>query len=374
MGDVSPSGRRAVLLLLLASIIAAAIAVRQASVAGEPSRQSAVRAGVPTDPATSRAAANPPSMAEAGRAAAMLPRLHSLLVSWGGELILEHYASGRRPSRLANIKSASKSIISALVGIAIQRGHIKSVDEPIVRYFPELRRDRDPRKQTITIEDLLTMRSGLESTSGRNYGAWVRSRNWVRYALDRPLVSDPGTSMEYSTGSSHLLSAIVTKAAKTSTWQFAQNALMRPLGFTLARWPRDPQGIFMGGNEMLMTPRQMATFGELYMNAGRHNGKQIVPASWVETSCEPRTASRWNSDRQYGYGWWMRELGGRQTCFAWGYGGQYIFVFRDLGLVVVATSSVSADEERRGYRRALFDLIERDVIGPVTAAASSGSG
>ena len=312
-----------------------------------------------------------PDMTDAARAAASLPRLHSLLVSRRGELILEHYARGVRPTRLANVKSASKSIISALVGIALARNHIKSVNEPIVTYFPELRRDADPRKQKITVEDLLTMRSGLESTSGSNYGEWVRSRNWVKNALDRPMVSEPGTDMEYSTGSTHLLSAILTKTTKMSTWQFAQTALMRPIGVTLAAWTRDPQGIFMGGNEMLMTPRQMVAFGELYLNDGRHRGKHVVSASWVETSCEPRTASRWDSDRRYGYGWWMRELGGRQTCFAWGFGGQYIFVFRDLGVVVVTTSAIDTDEERRGYRRALFDLIEQHVIAPIAAASPS---
>jgi CubicO group peptidase (beta-lactamase class C family) len=285
-----------------------------------------------------------PDLSGAARAAGTLPRLHSLLVSRRGELILEHYAKGYRSTRLANIKSASKSIISALVGIAVARGHIKSVDEPIVTYFPEVRRDADPRKQKITVEDLLTMRAGLESTSGSNYGEWVRSRNWVKNALDRPIVSEPGTEMEYSTGTSHLLSAILTKTTKMSTWQFAQTALMRPIGVTLAQWTRDPQGIFMGGNEMLMTSRQMVAFGDLYLNEGRHNGKQIVPASWVQTSCEPRASSRWDSDRWYGYGWWMRDLGGRQTCFAWGFGGQYIFVFRDLGLVVVATSSTGVDD------------------------------
>ena len=158
-----------------------------------------------------------PDMTDAARAAASaLPRLHSLLVSRRGELLLEYYAKAS-PTRLANIKSASKSIIAMLVGIAIDRKSIKSVDEPIVTYFPELKKDPEPRKQTITIEHLLTMRSGLESTSGENYGTWVRSRNWVRYALTRPLVSAPGTDMEYSTGTSHLLSAILTKVTKTST-------------------------------------------------------------------------------------------------------------------------------------------------------------
>jgi CubicO group peptidase (beta-lactamase class C family) len=297
-------------------------------------------------------------------AAAALPRLHALLVSHRGQLVVEYYAKGHRAGRLANIKSASKSIITALVGIAIDRKLIAGVREPIARWFPELRKDPDPRRRAITIEDLLTMRSGLESTSGGNYGRWVSSRNWVRFALERPMVSDPGTSMEYSTGTSHLLSAILTKASGKSTHQFATDMLARPLGLTLARWPRDPQGIYFGGNEMLMTPRQMIAFGELWLNRGRANGRQIVPAAWVETSCEPRTRSRWDPDREYGYGWWSQSFNGHRACFAWGFGGQYIFVFRELDLVIAVTSSTADSDERRGYRRQLFDLMEAHILLP----------
>jgi CubicO group peptidase (beta-lactamase class C family) len=301
-------------------------------------------------------------------AAGELPQLRSLLVSSSGQLVADYHARGVRPDAPANVKSASKSIISTLVGIAIDRGAIKSVKEPIVTYFPELRTDADRRKQAITVEDLLTMRAGLESTSGRNYGAWVRSGNWVRHALRQPMVSEPGGSMEYSTGSSHLLSAILTKATGTSTWQFAQDALTTPIGFRLARWPQDPQGIYFGGNEMLLAPKQMIAIGELYLNRGRANGRQVVPASWVDTSCVPRTTSAWDSDRQYGYGWWIQEFRHGTACFAWGYGGQYIFVFRDLNLVVAATSSTTASEERRGHRRRLLALIEDHVLRPIAAS------
>jgi CubicO group peptidase (beta-lactamase class C family) len=301
-------------------------------------------------------------LSSARAAASALPQLHSLVVSHRGRLMLEHYAPKHSATRLANIKSASKSIISALVGIAIERKLIAGVDEPIVRWFPELRKDPDKRKQTITIEHLLTMRSGLESTSGQQYGAWVSSRNWVRYALDRPMVSDPGTSMEYSTGTSHILSAILTRASRKSTHQFATEVLARPLGIPLARWPRDPQGIYFGGNEMLMTPRQMIEVGELYLHRGRAGNRQIVPAAWVDTSCVPRTRSRWDPDREYGYGWWIQGFGGHRACFAWGFGGQYIFVFRDLELVVAVTSSTTMSEERRGYRRQLFDLLELHIL------------
>jgi CubicO group peptidase (beta-lactamase class C family) len=303
--------------------------------------------------------------AEAMRGAAELPRLHSLLVSRGGELLLEYYGKGVAAAGLANVKSVSKSIISTLVGVALDRGLIKRLDEPVATFFPLLRRDSDKRKAAITIADLVGMRSGLESTSGAGYGRWVRSRNWVDYALSRPLVSDPGTTMEYSTGSSHVLSAILTRVSGVSTRQFAETALGRPLGISFAPWPRDPRGIYFGGNEMLMTPKQMVALGELYLNEGRAGGRQVVSAEWVKASCTPRTVSRWDPGREYGYGWWIDEVGSHNACYAWGFGGQFIFVFRDLDLVVVTTSSTDVSDERWNYRDRLLTLIERDVLGPV---------
>jgi CubicO group peptidase (beta-lactamase class C family) len=298
----------------------------------------------------------------AAGAAGELPRLRSLLVSHRGELVLERYFHGARAGQLANIKSASKSVISALVGLAISRGLITGVDQPIARFFPDVRKDPDSRKHAITIEDLLSMRSGLDSTSGRNYGAWVTSRNWVRYVLARRVVVEPGTKVEYSTGSSHVLSAILTQATGMSTWRFAQEQLARPLGFTLARWPQDPQGIFFGGNEMLMTPRQMIAFGELYVNGGRVGARQLLPESWIDRSFVPRGRSRWGNDREYGYGWWIRELGGRNTYYAWGYGGQFIFVVPDRNLVVVTTSRSDVSRDRRDHNDAIYDIVGRLVI------------
>ena len=328
----------------------------------------AIVAALAASPVLTQQAPPRPAFEEARTEAASMPRLHSLLVSWRGDLVLEYYGKGIRPSRLANVKSVSKSIVSALVGIAIERRLIPGVDTPISTYFPQLLKDPDPRKQGITIEDLLTMRSGLESTSFDNYGSWVRSRNWVQHVLSRPVIMEPGTAVEYSTGSTHLLSAILTRVSGESTHAFAQQVLAAPLGFTLARWPRDPQGIYFGGNDMLLTPRQMIAFGELYLRDGRVKGRQIVPARWVETSCEGRGRSRFNPDQQYGYGWWMRPFGGHESCFAWGYGGQYIFVFEDLDLVVVTTSSTQTGDERRDHRRLIFDLLERRILPEIDAA------
>lgn len=306
-----------------------------------------------------------PDFEAARQTAAAMPRLYSLLVSHEGELVLEHYARGRGPTRLANIKSASKSVIATLVGIAIDRQLIPGLREPIVTWFPELLKAADPRKQTITIEDLLTMRSGLASTSGGNYGAWVNSRNWLAYALDSRMVSQPGTTMEYSTGTSHILSAILTRASGRTTRQFANEALGRPIGVTFANWLRDPQGVYFGGNEMQMTPPQMLAYGELYLNRGRANGRQVVPEAWVDQSCVPVTRSQFDRSREYGLGWWIQDVGGHRACFAWGYGGQYIMVFRDLDLVVVVTSDPAVSDERRGYRRQLFDLLSTEVLPQV---------
>jgi CubicO group peptidase (beta-lactamase class C family) len=346
--------------ILLLACLASALAVDRGY-----ARQNAVSPILPQSTA----------FADALKAAGELPRLHSLLASRRGEVVLERYFNGARAARAANIKSVSKSIISALIGVAIDRNLLPGPQTPIRTYFPELTKDRDGRKQGITIEDLLTMRSGLESTSNRNYGAWVQSRNWVQYALAQPLFAMPGTEMEYSTGNTHLLSAILTKATKTSTWQFAQDALARPLGFTLARWPQDPQGIYFGGNDMLLTPRQMLAFGELYLRRGRVKGPdpfadmhQVVSERWIEQSLVPRGVSP-ISGQEYGYGWWIRELAGHQAYFAWGFGGQYIILVPDLDLVVVTTSASTVAEDRREHRRALFDLVEAFVIAPVAATA-----
>jgi CubicO group peptidase (beta-lactamase class C family) len=297
-----------------------------------------------------------------------LPRLLSLLISHHGELLFEEYYNGRDPQRPANMKSASKSVISALVGIAIDKGLIESVDTPVSNYFPELfslEENRD--KAEIKIENLLTMQSGLETTSNRNYGKWVLSDNWVEFAINQPLVAEPGTRMLYSTGSTHLLSAIITRASGMTTKQFAQQNLTSPLGYSMSYWSQDPQGIYFGGNDMEMTPKQMLRFGELYLNDGRYQDQQLIPTTWVDNSFMPHAHSPRGQGRYYGYGWWLRDLAGMQVPVAWGYGGQLIFVVKELDLVVVATSESTPGPARRGHLRSLYDLVEHQVLALVAS-------
>lgn len=304
---------------------------------------------------------------DAHEAALRLPRLHSLLISHRGELVFEEYYNGADSRRPANMKSASKSVISALIGIAIDEGHIKSVEDPITKYFPEyIFNQTDPDKQLITIENLLTMQSGLETTSNRNYGKWVLSENWVEFVLNQPLVAKPGTRMLYSTGSTHLLSAILTRASGINTKEFAQKHLASQLGYSMSYWSRDPQGIYFGGNDMEMTPRQMLAFGELYLNKGVHEGRQIIPTNWVKESYRPHVLSPRGQGRYYGYGWWLRDLAGMLVPVAWGYGGQLIFVVEPMDLVVVATSDSTPGRTRRGHLGRLYNLVEDKILRQIS--------
>ena len=319
------------------------------------------RAGVGLWATTETVAALGPAVARVSQ----LPRMRSLLVSVDGNLVTEEYFNGARSQDAANLKSASKSLISLLVGIAIDRGFIENVETTVGHFF--LEHLDDSAKQHITVEDLLTMRSGLETTSNRNYGRWVQSRNWVRHVLTRPLVAEPGQRMIYSTGSSHLLSAIITKASGLSTRDFARRYLAKPMGISVPSWTTDPQGIYFGGNEMSMTPRDMLAIGEMYLNCGRVGTTQIVSEEWVHTSVMPHATRTRSPDRAYGYGWWVRDLFGYDAFYAWGYGGQFIYIVPDLRLVTVMTSSPNPGQGLRAHRRSLYRLMEEEVVPAVAA-------
>jgi CubicO group peptidase (beta-lactamase class C family) len=289
--------------------------------------------------------------------AARLGPIESIMADRSGVVVTAKTFGEGSLDRPTNIKSASKSIISALVGIAIDKGLLSGPDQAIA---PLLRRDLpprfDPRVEAITVGHLLSMQSGLTRTSGANYGAWVASRNWIRAALAQPFVDEPGGRMLYSTGSTHLLSAILTRVSGRSTLALAQEWFGAVPGFRIASWERDPQGIYLGGNQMAMSPRSLLAFGMLYRNGGRApTGEQIVPEEWVRLSWQPRTASAFTGDA-YGYGWFLRTMAGRAVRYAWGYGGQMLYVVPELELTIVVTSDESQPSARTGYRDEIHAL------------------
>lgn len=309
-------------------------------------------------------------LAQAFDSAARMPRLRSLLVARHGDLIREAYYNGARADGRANIKSASKSIISALVGVAIAEGHLTGLDQTVAPFFPDyVRANPDARIHQVTIEDLLSMRAGLQPTSFGSYGAWVSSSNWVQNALARPFVDEPGGRMLYSTGSSHILSAVLTRATGMSTLAYARTKLFDPMGIRLASWTADPQGIHFGGNEMSLRPRELLAFAELYRNGGRHDGVQLVPESWIERSWTQRTTSPYNG-HGYGLGWWLRERRGYDVYFAWGYGGQYAFIVPELELTVVMTSDPVSPREGV-HNGALHELLTNVLIPACLHAPSA---
>ncbi|WP_235035226.1 serine hydrolase [Roseomonas sp. 18066] len=309
-------------------------------------------------PLAARAEADP-RLGPALAAAEGLAPLHNLIIAQHGQVIAERHYRGPPLDRPANVKSVSKSVIATLVGIAIARGHLDGPEQPIAPILRDrLPTNPDPRLARVTIGNLLSMQAGLERTSGAYYGQWVASRDWVRAALARPFVAEPGGPMLYSTGNTHLLSAILTRVTGRSTHALARDWLGEPLDIALPPWPRDPQGIFFGGNDMLVSPRGLLRYAEMH----RLDGQNVLRPDWIAACWTPRTASAFTGDA-YGYGWFLRPVGRERRFYAWGFGGQMAHILPDLGLSVVMTS----DPNQRsggagGHARALHELVEQQIV------------
>lgn len=288
--------------------------------------------------------------------AAGLEQLHALVVARDGEVVVAEAFRGPGLERPANVKSVSKTLVATLTGAAIARGVLPGVDALALPYL-RAPRGMDPRAEAVTVEDLLTMRSGLVRVSGPNYGAWVNSPDWVGYILSQPMTSEPGTRFGYSTGDFHLLAAVLTEAAGASLHTLARDWMGRPLGVEIPPWTRDPQGVYMGGNNMALSPMGMLAFGE----AIRAGGAPVVPEAWVETSWEPRTRSPF-SGHQYGYGWFLASLAGTDLAYARGYGGQMIYVIPDAGLTVAVTSDPNQPARGDGHTGDLHALVAETII------------
>jgi CubicO group peptidase (beta-lactamase class C family) len=302
--------------------------------------------------------------------ASELKSLHAIIVAQNGMIVLREGFRGHSPEELVNIKSLSKTVLSAVAGAAVDKGVLKGVDQKIAPVLAKnLPSNPDPRMEDITVGDLLSLRAGLEGTSGRNYGAWISSRNWVRFALSQPFVDEPGGEMIYSTGSSHLLSAVLTQVSGQSTAELAQEWLAEPLDIRLPKWERDPQGIFLGGNNMAMSADALLRFGEMYRNGGVYNGTRILPDSWIKASWTPGGRSI-HSGHSYGYGWFITEMAGHQVFYGWGYGGQMLYVVPSLALTVVMISDPNQPSGANGYVHSLHDLLAREII-PAARQVSS---
>jgi CubicO group peptidase (beta-lactamase class C family) len=295
--------------------------------------------------------ASPPALNAVLDRAGDLEPLRTVLVMKDGETLAARGYSGGRVDRPTNIKSASKSILAMLAGIAIEKGVLEGPEQKIAPLLKaDLPDDPDKRLYEITLGNLLSMQAGLERTSGPYYGAWIASPNWVRAALARPFVDEPGGQMLYSTGSSHLVSALLTRASGRSTLALARDWLGAIESFDIADWERDPQGVYFGGNQMAMRPTSLLAFAECCRNGGRNRaGEQVIPHDWIAQCWQARTASRFTGDA-YGYGWFTREIDGARAHYGWGYGGQMLYVVPARGVSLVMTSTIDAPSGRTGHR------------------------
>ena len=319
-------------------------------------------------------AADPdPSLADAEDAFAALERSRAMLVLVDGEPVIQRVVDGPDLETPVNIKSLSKVVIGALVGAAIDRDVFAGTGQPVSELLGErVPEDADARVNDITVGHLLSMQSGLARTSGANYGAWVASDDWVAYVLRREFVDEPGGRMGYSTGNSHLLSAALVEQTGESTLALARAWLGAPLEVTIPDWLQDPQGIHFGGNEMRLSPRALARFGEMIRHGGTLGGQQVLSADWIEESLTPRTRSRFNNDR-YGYGWFMTELEGYTAYYGWGFGGQMLYVIPELELTAVMTSDPTPPSSGTTYLHRLEQVVSEHLIPAVAAQSSPGA-
>jgi CubicO group peptidase (beta-lactamase class C family) len=283
------------------------------------------------------------------------PYLNTLLIVRHGHIVFERYYKDYNQSSYQLLNSATKSVVSALVGIALQEGYLKSLDQTWKELLPEyFLSETSLQKQHITIRHLLKMTSGLHPDFLAYPGRFGdTSEDWVRYAAEKPILAQPEQLFLYCSIGSHLLSVILTRVTGMSTVEFARRYLFTPLGIDTDEqagffWKTDPQGYMIGGTWLHLKARDAAKFGYLYASHGRWGDVQIIPSEYIQESTREHTKGGHPEGTGYGYHWWVEEVAGHHSFYAAGYGGQYIHVFPDLDLVIVMFVLPAIKEEKSG--------------------------
>lgn len=303
-------------------------------------------------------------------AAENLQSIYSLLIIKNGYLIAEKYFNDGGIDEKNLLQSVSKSYTSALVGIAIEQGHISGVDQKMIDFFPDLAEQiTDPMKSQITVQHLLQMRAGYpweESTAELSEILWTGFR--LSHIADVSLVYDPGAAMWYSNLSAHILAIIVARGSGMDLKSYAQMNLFSPLSVDLGEpWWTDWDGYYIGHGGIRFTSRDVAKFGLLYLNGGIHEGNQVVSADWVEESFQTYSTDAWEfavgrnfQDIGYGYQWWSVRAGSHSYNLAWGHGGQQIAVLDELDMVIVLTGNPfqgESDDNTWRHEKANLNLV-----------------
>jgi CubicO group peptidase (beta-lactamase class C family) len=311
-----------------------------------------------------------------------IPSLGSVLVWQNNKIVCEEYFNGANDSTSFKVKSVTKSVVSALAGIANDYKLLPELKTPVFSLFPEYATDftknqnigfieliksNDSLKRLITLRDLITMQTGYlwDDNSPLSSRVFNSSSDPVRTTLDLPFEDFPGTKFKYCTPATHVVGVIVSKSIKGNLKEFADTALFKPIGVTIKSWSNDPLGRTMGGTELSMRSIDMIKFGLLYLNEGMMNGKQIISKSWIkESTSEQVKLNKWDvlpGANGYGYFWWRRKTNGHQAFVASGYGGQLICVIPDLQMVIVTTCFVDERNRGRSEIKRLHGFIDKIV-------------
>jgi CubicO group peptidase (beta-lactamase class C family) len=297
--------------------------------------------------------------------------VNSIVVIRNGKIAAEKYFNGRIPSSYQTIRSVSKSFLSALFGIATQKGFL-SLDRKLVDYFPEYQQYiSDTRINNVTIDHLIKMRAGFKGDQ-EFYFTFTNSSDWVKTILSSALSFDPGTRMQYSTAGTHLLSTLLSRACGKSTFDFAKENFFGPCGFDVRAWPKDPQGNYFGGNDINLTTRDMAVLGLIYMNKGVLDGKRIVSEEWVNKSLVTYSGTgttpwgQW-SKTGYGYLWWLGEVKGYKVFSGIGHGGQFVFCVPSLNMIIATQSFPDGDwDSADAQERGVISIIANYILPAAT--------
>ncbi len=311
---------------------------------------------------------NPKILNKAFKKARVLGFYYSLLVVRNAKIVSEEYYNGRDLYAMDPLYSVTKSFTSALIGIAIDKGYIKDVNQKLEVFFPDLLQyDPDSSKKQITIKQLLTMQSGFDSEEHLRKEI-NSSSNFLQAILSSKLRFSPGTEFLYSTHGSHLLSGIITRATKQIMYDFAMETLFNPIGIEYVAWIHDQNDLTLGGAGIFLTARDMARFGTLYLEKGRIGDHQIVSEKWVQESTMNQrgftTSWKEMTDVGYGYQWWTGKINDYEVYFASGLGGQWILNIPKLNMVVVSTMNGSTEKGSK-QMETLISLLHRYIIPSV---------
>jgi CubicO group peptidase (beta-lactamase class C family) len=333
---------------------------------------------------------------DAGRLAALTaairggayPNMHAVLIARGGVLVYEEYFEGEDERRgqplghvafdahtLHDVRSVTKAVVGALVGIAIGSGLIESADQPLIDFFPEYADLATPERRRVTLRHALTMSTGLQwdeetypYTDARNDETGMdRSDDPVHYVLSRPIVAEPGALWNYSGGLTQVLAVVLQRVSGRSFTEYAREALFEPLGISEVEWVGSLGGLPSAASGLRLRPRDLARFGSLYLNGGRWQGRPVVPAAWIEASLRRQIATGTEDVEHYGYQqWFIYESGaaGQSVAVfaAAGNGGQRIFLVPHYQLLVVTNGG---NYNRPGMGMLPYELLHDHVLPAV---------